>query len=423
MTIKKLVMASLILSLMAGCGSNSSDVVTITPPPAPPSLSQQVSAIVQPQLNNHPDLPLGVAVGVVQPGSGGAISTNLFFFGKLIDENGNPLSLDGGTEFEIGSVTKTFTATILAALAQKQSSVLATPTNTIFPTTPTFSGTQTTILDLANYTSGLPDSNRGSGTGTCTFQGGTITDCYDLTQLFINLADPTLSALQFAPGTSYLYSDLGYALLALAEPVLAGSTTTDPLDLLEEWEGMLDSMVLTPLGMNATHAFNPSTDPGLLPQGYRHESSGNIDVGLGHNNSWPSFIGAGGIVSTPSDMMIYLEYSLGLLNSPLNGLLSALHTPTTKVTTPSGEQLGIGWFIGTLPGSSISFISKNGGVPAFSTQIDFAPSTNTGVIVLANVSADKGVKKLVDVTTTASQVLQIINGLPVTSAGPSDDQP
>ena len=117
-------------------------------------------------------------------------------------------------------------------------------------------------------------------------------------------------------------------------------------------------------------------------------------------------------------MMIYLEYNLGLLDIPLNNLLPALHTPATTITTAAaGNQLALGWFIGTLRGSSIQLISKDGSVSAFNTEVFFAPSTSTGVFVLANTSG------IIDVKTIGSQVMQIINGLPTTAAGPSDDQP
>jgi serine-type D-Ala-D-Ala carboxypeptidase/endopeptidase len=381
------------------------------------SLSQQVAAIVQPQLDQYPDASIGVAVGVVEPGTSGAITTSIFYFGKITDENNNPMLLNGATEFEIGSVTKTFTATVLASQLQEQPWLLNTPINQIFRRTPTFNGQQIMIRDLADYTSGLPDSNRDGGSASCTFSGATINDCYDLSLMFQNLSNPALSALQFAPGTAYLYSDLAVALLALAEPVLGGSQTTIPLQLLNEWEVLVDSIVLQPLRMKLTHAFDPALDPPLLPQGFNENSSGQITPALNHNTSWPAFIGAGGLVSTPNDMMIYLEYNLGLLETSLNNLLPPLHTPATTVTTGSGEQLALGWFLGTIPGSTIPSIAKNGGVPGFNTQVLFAPSTSTGVFVLVNTSG------IVDVRTIASQVLQIINGLSPTAASPSNDQP
>jgi CubicO group peptidase (beta-lactamase class C family) len=251
-----------------------------------PPLSEQVAAIVQPQLDQYSDLSLGVVVGVVQPGTSGAVNTSIFYFGKLVDQNNNPIPLDGATEFEIGSVTKTFTATVLASQIQEQPWLLDLPINRIFPQTPVYKGQQITIRDLADYTSGLPDSNRDGGNASCTFDGATIEQCYNLSLLFQNLSKPKLSALQFAPGTQYLYSDLAVALLALAEPSLAGSQSTKPLQLLSEWEALVDSVVLQPLRMRLTHAFDPALDPALLPQGYDEDPSGHISPGRGHDTSW-----------------------------------------------------------------------------------------------------------------------------------------
>jgi serine-type D-Ala-D-Ala carboxypeptidase/endopeptidase len=417
--IRRTVLLSLAVCL-AACGGGGGGGSSSTS--SGPTLEQVVAEFVQPQLDRHRDRKIGVVVGTVGPVKG-VVKTNIFYFGKLKDQVGNPLPLNGGTEFEIGSVTKTFTATILASLLQGQPSLIDTSVGSIFSGTPSFGGEVPTIGELANYNSGLPDTNRGSGSGSCTFSGGTITTCYDMTLLLENLSNPALTALLFAPGTEYLYSDLGFALLALAEPILNGSTATDPLTLLLEWEGLLGSIVLQPLGMNSTHAFDPVNDPALLPLGYRLESSGKIDIGLGHNTSWPAFIGAGGIVSTPDDMMIYLKYNLGLLATPLNTLLPTLHTPSTTVTTKDGEQIALAWFLGTLKGSSIPFISKNGEVPAFSAQVDFAPSTNTGVFVVTNAAADPEETPIVDVQLTAYKVLQILNGLLPTGGGPSGDQP
>jgi serine-type D-Ala-D-Ala carboxypeptidase/endopeptidase len=394
---------------------------------APDSLADQVAHIVQPQLDKYQDLNLTAVVGIVETGSKGALLSHIFYYGKVVDQNGSPLTLNGATEFEIGSVTKTFSAMIFASLLKHQPSLFELSTNRIFPQTPSFMGKQeTTLGDLSNYTSGLPDSNRGAGNDTCTFSGGSITDCFDVDLALGNLSDPALSALQFAPGSAFLYSDLGYALLALAEPILAELVKKNHgIRLLYGWEQMLDSIVLGPLGMNSTHAFNPVIDPPLLPMGYRHESAKKIVTALDHNTSWPAYIGAGGIVSTPDDMMLYLEYNLGLLHSGLNSLLPVLHSPTTTVRTGAGEQIGLSWFIGNLDlgSSSIPFISKNGGVPAFATQIDFAPSTTTGVVVFTNASADKGVEELFDVQKTAYEVLQIINGAAPTGPPDTGDQP
>jgi len=68
--------------------------------------------------------------------------------------------------------------------------------------------------------------------------------------MFQNLSDTALSGLAFLPGSEFLYSDLGYALLALAEPVLGGLVKKNPGQLrlpdrlLQGWETMLGSIVL-----------------------------------------------------------------------------------------------------------------------------------------------------------------------------------
>jgi len=267
---KRFAVIGLTLSVLngpGGAGQASAD----TPP-----LSEQIAAIVQPQLDSHPDLNLGVAVDVVQPGTSGAVNTSIFYFGKLVDQNNNPIPLDGATEFEIGSVTKTFATTVLTAQFQYQPSLLDLPINQIFRQTPTYKGQQITLRDLADYTSGLPGSNRGQGSASCTFDGAQIEDCYDLHLMFQHLSNPTFTTLQFAPGTRYLYSDLAVAVLALAEPSLSGSQTTKPLQLLSEWEGLVGSVLLQPLRMKSTHAFDPALDPPLLPKGYHKDPSGNI---------------------------------------------------------------------------------------------------------------------------------------------------
>src|SRR4029077_1900084 len=140
------------------------------------SLAQQVGNIVKPQLDKYPNVSLGVVVGVVQPGTNHAIATRILYFGQLVNQNGHLIPLDGATEFEIGSVTKTFTTTVLASQIQERPWLLNISTNRIFPQTPTFKGQRTKIRDLADYTSGLPDTNRSGGSATCKFSGGIIED-------------------------------------------------------------------------------------------------------------------------------------------------------------------------------------------------------------------------------------------------------
>ena len=68
-------------------------------------------------------------------------------------------ALDGDSVFEIGSVTKVFTATLLSDMVERGEVSLNDPISKFLPRTvktPTRNGKEITLLDLATQTSGLP---------------------------------------------------------------------------------------------------------------------------------------------------------------------------------------------------------------------------------------------------------------------------
>jgi CubicO group peptidase (beta-lactamase class C family) len=96
---------------------------------------------------------------------------------------------------------------------------------------------------------------------------------------------------------------------------------------------------------------------------------------------YPLVGGAGGPRCTLRDMMRYLEFELGELDSPLNSLLPVLH----KARYATGPSIGGGlaWNMQML-GDGTSIISKGGQEPGYSSSIVFTPATHTGAVVLAN---------------------------------------
>jgi hypothetical protein len=94
----------------------------------------------------------GVAVGVVN-----AQGTSFFNAGKFSPDSDR--KIDSNTLFEIGSITKTFTATLLADMAQRGEVDLDDPLQEYLPKTahvPTRGDKQITLRDLATHHSGLP---------------------------------------------------------------------------------------------------------------------------------------------------------------------------------------------------------------------------------------------------------------------------
>jgi D-alanyl-D-alanine-carboxypeptidase/D-alanyl-D-alanine-endopeptidase len=94
---------------------------------------------------------VGIVVGLIGPQGRRVIS-----YGHL--SRGDPRPLDGDTGFEIGSVTKVFTALLLADMVRRGEVALADPVAKYLPSVriPERNGRSITLLDLATHTSGLP---------------------------------------------------------------------------------------------------------------------------------------------------------------------------------------------------------------------------------------------------------------------------
>src|SRR5258707_6294623 len=95
---------------------------------------------------------VGIVVGVIDPQGRRIIS-----YGHR--NGGDARPLDGDTVFEIASVTKVFTALLLADMVEKNEVVLSDPASKYLPAAiklPERNGHLITLLDLATHTSGLP---------------------------------------------------------------------------------------------------------------------------------------------------------------------------------------------------------------------------------------------------------------------------
>src|SRR5688572_12419773 len=121
-----------------------------------------------------------------------------------------PLGPD--TIFEIGSVTKVFTSTVLADMVARGEVGLDVPVNSYLPAglaIPAQNGVAITLANLAEQNSGLPalPGNFAPGDSANPFSDYTIDD---LSQYLADLSLPRL------PGESFEYSNLGVGLLGLA---------------------------------------------------------------------------------------------------------------------------------------------------------------------------------------------------------------
>jgi len=322
-------------------------------------------------------LPIGVAVGYVGPGF-----ANVHLRGKLVDQNNQPLVFNGDTKFELASVTKTFCASLYAYFVNQNAIASdATLGSYYTPSQPgmakavpmgTALGSYYTpipLVTLANYTSGLPQDNADASVD-CPIP---IPQPYTIPAMFSYLSgNPFLPG---PPSKAYAYSNLGFGLLAQAMATSQGGL----YHLLQR------SNILEPCHMNRTQMYGTlGSELTELPVGYNGQTSSATPTAPG----WPLFPawgGAGGLVSTPDDMLKWLRFNMGLMSgNPLNVLLPALQSPSTPVRATSiyNSQLGLAWFLSTITsrnGNQIQTVWKDGGLAGFSSYISFLQSPSPGI--------------------------------------------
>ena len=281
--------------------------------------------------------------------------TQIVGFGKLPDGK----APDGNTVFEIGSVTKTFTATLLAQAVQSKALTLDTPAAQVLPGfhIPTRNGKVITLGLLAEQHSGLP---RMPGNFAPAEPADPYAD-YDIAKLKTFLAGYTLPR---DPGQSYEYSNLGFGLLGDA---LANQARTSYANLLER-------EILKPLAMTSTSADASSALLQRLAPGHAEDGKPAGHWHLG------ALAGAGAIVSDASDMTRYLQANMGLLKSPLDRAMALAHQPRRDI---SGDvRIGLAWMTRHLPSGDI--IWHNGETGGYVSFVGFTADGRRGVVILTN---------------------------------------
>lgn len=314
-----------------------------------PLLPPRVAQAVQQRIDTA-TYPV-VVIGVVD-GDRSAV----YAYGKL-DGGRAP---DGDTVFEIGSITKTFTATLLAQQVVAGKLQLDQPVATLLPgfTIPSRDGKKVTLGNLATQNSGLPrlPTNFAPANPNDPYAD------YDAAKLKTFLASYTLPR---DPGATFEYSNLGVGLLGYALAVHAGTS----------YGQLLQQQIFQPLGMqHSSSVQSPALTVRLVPG---HGSTGE------HVANWhfDALAGAGAIVSTADDMLRYLKANMGRQPSPLYPAMQLAQTPRAEGPRPS-DRLGLVWMVHHDAGGDL--IEHNGMTAGYASYIGFTADRQHGVVVLTN---------------------------------------
>jgi serine-type D-Ala-D-Ala carboxypeptidase/endopeptidase len=268
------------------------------------------------------------------------------------------VSLDGDTLFEIGSITKTFTAELLADMAVRGELKLDDPIKKYLTngmSVPRRGTRHITFVDLATHTSGLPGQ-------PANIQPKQITNPYvDYTEEMLYEFLATYG-LPREIGSQYEYSAVGYGLLGHALGQRLGKT----------WEAALTERILVPLGMTSTCVeCGPDS---RLARG--HDESGKVV------SNWdiPTLPAMGALRSSANDMLKYLAANMDPSSKPLGEVFAMAHEP--RATMDEETRVGLAWQTGH--GTNRTIVWHGGGTGGYRTLIAFDPTLHLGVVVLTN---------------------------------------
>ncbi|EHR40527.1 serine hydrolase domain-containing protein [Alishewanella jeotgali] len=257
--------------------------------------------------------------------------------------------------FEIGSVGKTFTATLLAVLVDKGLVSLNDNVNKFKPELPF--AKDVTLLQLATHTSGLPSD---PFTGFVLHAKKAVQNFSHSDYCnFLNGLNKPLKSGKFN------YSNIGMALLGnlLADHV--GST----------YEEAVKTYILDPLGMSDTHVSNTVYDEHRLAIGH-----GGDGKAVAHFK-WDSMEPAGLWRSTTKDMIVFLKAHLGYSGEQWKNLLAK--TTVAAINDPKCDHVGLAWMLacGDVVGD---YAWHNGQTLGQKSMAVCCPNQDTAIVMLSN---------------------------------------
>jgi len=287
----------------------------------------------------------------------------------LLDATGGrryvAIGVDTGSVFEIGSITKTFTASILSDMVARGEVRLDDPVAKFLPPSariPARGGKQITLLDLATQSSGLP---RMPSNMTPRDSSNPYAD-YSVQQMYAFLGGYELSR---DIGATYEYSNLGMGLLGHALALKAGMS----------YEALVTQRVLAPLGMRETAVtLTPALKAKLAPG---HDPEGHVVP----NWDLPTLAGAGALRSTARDMLTYLAANLDTATR-LERAMRDAHTARREAGSAT-TKIGLAWHLSSRPPPVGTIVWHNGGTGGYRTFAGFDPVRRVGVVVLSNLNA------------------------------------
>lgn len=297
----------------------------------------------------------GIIIGISQNG-------DKSFYSYGYADSASKKQFTEETIFEIGSITKTFTANLLLQLQEKNLLDIQNPVIDYLPGH--FNNDSVlkkiSLANIASHTSGLPrlpsDLDK--------IKEYTLMQPYE----FYNKEHlySYLKTINKINTGKYAYSNLGFGVLATIEEEVSGM----------RFGMLLDINIFQPLQMKNT---------------YVDVKNNNADSATGYFYGKPaaywkfgSMAGAGAIKSTTADLLKYLEAHIENSNKHFSTAVARITQPIKPITT--NMQICYGWH--TLDDLKYRVFWHNGGTYGFSTFAAFEPQSKICIVLAANSTGD-----------------------------------
>lgn len=264
--------------------------------------------------------------------------------------------------FEIGSITKVFTSTLLANLIINGKIKPQATANQYFKFK--FKEKEPIkLIELSNHTSGLP--RLPSNFVTSGFIPDNPYKNYTVTDFQEYLKDGL--KLNAKPGMTYDYSNTGAGLLGT---IIGVSQKTTYRELIQQ-------LIFDPYEMTATYTSATGIENRMI-KGMQEDGN---EVA---NWDWDAFAGTGCIISSVIDLS---TFALAQFN-PENKELALTHVPTFTIN--DRMKIGMGWHIVSSSKTGAEYLWHNGGTGGYSSSMALDVLQKNGIILLSNIAPGDG---------------------------------
>ncbi len=269
--------------------------------------------------------------------------------------------ISSSTAFNIGSLTKQFTAAAILQLAEKKKLFLDDKIGKFFPDLNKKIGSTITVQQLLTHSSGIIDHYN--------YADNTLIHAHSKD---VFAAIKNIDSTYFRKGSRFRYSNTAYCLLALIVEKSSGIS----------YSAYMKKNIFQPLKMSHTTVWNEREKITGEATGYEDDSASNSFIKSGPDeNIFFSTEGDGGIYTSIDD---YLKWFEALQSGKIISRSDVQKARSSQFPIDKEKQLnyGYGWFIDKSSSPyKVYHSGSNGGFRTFSFTI---PTENLIIVIFSN---------------------------------------